>query len=535
MTLLNKVIKINEFPQPLPERNELEQIRWEFPFGQALSQNSLKGALRFVYTECETFIQAIEPRYRIIMGRKGSGKTALIKRICLGNEYDVKVICKKEELFKWVDTAIERDSVEEELIEPYFDRCIDFFWISIFQSLVKSKDLKNIKEYLSHSNLNEGTILGGIQEWSSVNLDAKNPFASLSAGVVNTFIKRNKIDFNKAKLEAIEFLKDKKVVVLIDNLENYPFNTLRQKNIFAALLLSAVQFSDNANITVKCFIPSEVSIKLKDNAFNWGKLNQYMIELRWKDKELLTMLCRRLRFYLYRERKDICPDLSEFQEVNKALQFWKLYFVERVYNSAFEVDEPIVPYILRHTQLTPRQAIQLCNKIVEKDNNFPDIPVSSNSVKEGIKNWEKNLCEEVFSSFRETYPNAEEFCSQHLRKLPMSFRSSTLLSEVYDNLDSNNSDYQIYKNNYMLVERMLFDLGILGMGINSNNQKSKIYDTYNITEFEPNCDDNLSPNQNNDIFVHPMFIHKINFIRDLGACSKPVCPVKAVETLELFE
>ena len=526
---------MTQLPQPFPERHELEEIRWDFPFGQSYSQDSLKGALRFVYTECEIFTQAIEPRYRIIMGRKGSGKTSLIKRIRLGNEYDIKVICKKEELFTWVETSIKQNSIEEELIEPYENRCMDFFWISIFQEIVQKAELNHVKYFLKKIQRDQGTILAGIQEWSSVNLNAKNLFASVSAAIISIFIKDKKVDFDKAKLEAISFLKGKKVVVLIDNLEDYPFNTLRTQKIFAALLLSTVNFSDEANITVKCFIPSKFSIKLKDNIVNWGKLNQHMIELRWKDKELLTMLCRRLRFYLYRQSQYNESDFSDFQEVSQSLSFWNSYFVPKVYNKAFDIEETVIPYILRHTQLTPRQAIQLCNSIVSKEPNFPAQTISEEKIRKGIEEKESDLCEEIFNSCKQTYPNVEKLCSQYLRKLPMSFPLSTLRHEVYEQLDNNNDNYKIYRNDYILFERMLFGLGIIGIGVNSNQISQTIYSTYNIAQFKPSCENNLSPNEGDQIFVHPMFIHKINFVRNRNACSKPVCPIKVVETPEIFE
>ena len=526
---------MNEIPQPLPQqRSALRQVRWEFPFGNSFSQDSLGGGLRFVYTECETFSKAIEPRYRIILGRKGIGKTSLIKRIRLGNEYDVKVICEKDDLFEWVNATISNDVAERKYIEPYQEKCIDFYWISIFRVIAQEHpELKSVNKFLRDSKLSQGRVLAGIDEWAVANLQSESPITSVSAGLINAFLKKNEPNFEQAKQEAEIFLSDKKVVILIDNLERYLLENPRQQNVLAALLLSAVTFNATGNITVKCFIPSEYYTQLKNHSVNWGKLNQHITTLRWKDRELLTMLCKRLGFYLYWSGQENRRDLSVFADVNESLTFWKQYFASRIYNEAFQTEEPIIPYILRHTQLTPRQVIQLCNAIVKDISSFPTQVVADDKVRKGVEKWEKELCKEVFSSFQETYPYSEEFCTQYLRNLPMSFRIPLFRSKVYELIDDIDGKYSNYKADYALLERMLFDLGIVGMGLPpSNSPASSIYQLYNFAQFEPNCDGHLNPNDYTDLFFHPMFIHKINFIRDKNACAKPVCPIQAVETPE---
>ena len=529
-----------EFPQPLPRLSELElqkdNLKWDFPFGNSYSRENLKGPLQYIYVECETFTEAIKPQYRIIMGRKGSGKTALIKRICLGNEYDRKIICKQHKLMNWVNNSIGDERAEQMPIEAYQDECIYFYWRLIFEELAKEKEpqLKAVRGFLNDLKGSEASILDGIREWSQVNLQARNIIASLSAGVITTFVRMNQTTFEKAKDEATEYLKDTRVVILIDNLEEYSLENPHQRNIFAGLLLSSVTFEDPSNIVVKCFIPSEYSRQLMAYSVNWGKLNQHITELRWKDRELLTMLCSRLGFYLYMKYKTrkYYQDLSKFVDINKALAFWKQYFTHKVYNEQFRVEEPIVPYILRHTQLTPRQAIQLCNEIVKQaEDIFPNQSIPDRVVRKGIEICEKELCQEVFSSFSKTYPNAGDFCTENLRRLPMSFSLEELHTEIYGKIDIRNDKYERYKNDYMFLERMLFDLGIVGIGMPSDLPDT---DRYNLSKFEPNNDEVLSPNPTTNLFVHPMFNQRINFIRNLDVCSKPVCPIRAVETPEIL-
>jgi hypothetical protein len=528
---------MNKIPQPLPEKpDDLPKMSWSAPFGRSSSQESLEGALNFIYTKCETFEKAIQPRYQIILGRKGVGKSSLIKRIRLGNEYDIKVVCEKDELFEWLSTSISPDLASQGYIEPYIKKCEIFYWISIFREISRHKDLGAVSQFLQDTKLSNNRIISGIQEWASANMQSSNPLTSVSAGLINTFTKQNNPNFEKAKNQAKEFLSNKKAVILIDNIERYNFNSKSQQNALSALLLSSVSFTESGSVVVKCFIPSEYYTQLKDCSINFGKISQHIIALRWKDRELLSMMCKRLGFYLFINGCSPSLDLSEFEDVGKALLFWAKYFSRKVRNEAFDVDEPVVTYILRHTQLTPRQVIQLCNSIVdEAENSFPQKRISSDDIRFGIEKYEKKLCVEIFSSFQENYPFSEDFCTQYLRNLPMSFRLAMLRAKVFEVIDDSTDKYSRYKESYIYFEKMLFELGVIGKEAAPRNQNvSSIYSTYNMSQFEPNIDDRLNPNDHTDLYVHPMFIHKINFIRDKKACAKPVCSIQAAATPEIL-
>lgn len=533
---------MNEIPHILPDNNsELNYINWEFPFGNALCQDALDSALRFIYTECETFTKAIDPRYRIILGRKGVGKTSLIKRIRLGDEYDIKIVCNKDELFKWVNTSMSNGASNNNYIEEYQRKCIEYYWIIIFEKIIKeypnSHKIRSIKRYLDRSSLISKTqVISGLRDWADAGLKSSHIIISVLAGLIKIFTGQHQPDFDSAKKEAEKCINGKSIVILIDNLESYLLDDPREHKALSGLLLSSVAFrGEQNNITVKCFIPSEYYTLLKKHAANWGKLNQHITTLRWKDRELLSMLCKRLGFYLYLNNHLDRPDLAQFDKVDNALFFWKKYFASSVYNLAFEVNEPVVVYILRHTQLTPRQAIQLCNKIVEISSSFPNSIILEKEVRDGVQKWEKELCTEVFSSFQQIYPFSEGFCTQYLRRLPMCFRFPMLKSRVFDTIDIDSKKHSTYQGDYISLERMLFEMGVIGEGTNlENSPTSAIYQLYNLAKFEPHFDDTLNPNEYTDIFVHPMFIHKINFIRDPDACSKPVCPIQVLETPEML-
>ncbi|MEL7005924.1 MAG: hypothetical protein AAFN93_24825, partial [Bacteroidota bacterium] len=104
-------------------------------------------------------------------------------------------------------------------------------------------------------------------------------------------------------------------------------------------------------------------------------------------------------------------ELSGFGNVSVAAKFIHKYFPQEILNQdaiynheKLEQDfikEPLFPYILRHTQLTPRQVIKLCNEITEVNHNtYAGVPVSVDEVVKGISKWEIELCREIFNSFR---------------------------------------------------------------------------------------------------------------------------------------
>jgi len=519
------------FPEPLtnitPKIREKVRNEWQGPFGKGTTDTkSDESSFQFIYANCKSFNEAMKPKYKIIIGRRGSGKTALLKRIKLYSNYDIKIECKKQDLIAWMDRRIDPES-NYLLIEPYQLECEKYFWKLVFQEVSNQiqAESKSIDIFLEKGKSFFEKIWFGIVSWAKQNQKSTSWIQGLASNLIVQFTENEDKKFARAKEEAKKYLEDRSVVILIDSLEEYTFETEHLQKIFSAILLAVGSFEDEGNFAVKCFFPSESYSNLTKYPGNWGKISRYITFLRWTEEELLVMLCKRLAFYLYCNRYLNIDTLSKFDDVGYSLTFWQNYFSSTVENTVFKVDEVSILYILRHTQMAPRQAIRLCNKISDCGHTyFPNAIIPKKIISQGVAVEEKGLCREVFGSFKDIYPNAEEFCDEYLSDLPMKLSLSELRSfhnRIFSNASpQNRKKYDIYSE-FNFFQRMLCELGIFGK---EHDDCSK-HSTYCLAIFEPNEDHELSIGQDEYIYVHPMFIRKIRFRIDMQKCPKPICSV----------
>ncbi len=494
------------------------------PFGKAASGSELETAFKYVYSPCSSFDQASHPDYRLIMGRRGSGKSALIKAIRLGDRYDFKIVCRKEELAKWIDASIqEPDESKPGPIEIYKSECYNYFWVLVFRKLNKHTEgkLDKIRTFLQRTRTGEKSILEGIL--SAVQDNIPPGKLASTAGVISALMDLNRGSLKDAKEQAAEFLSDKSLVILIDNLEEYPLKTAKRQRIFGSILLSAADFQPTAEIIVKCFVPSEYFSQCYKYVTNWEKTYPRLCTLRWTARELRILIARRLAFYLFlSDRIGETIRLDDYSTPEAANELWLKHFPERVQNRVFaNISEESFTYILRHTQLTPRQVIMACNEVAKASNgSFPNGIATPESIGRGVENAERQFVRGVLGVFKFTFPLAEAICQEHLRGLHMKIRLKDLqaLSKKFRSASDTTSG--------SWLEKMLFEIGVFGRKVSDHGLDEDGH--YNVAAFEPNVDGHLRVNEDDELLVHPMFIHELALRRDLRRCNRPICPIHAL-------
>ncbi|MDJ0580883.1 hypothetical protein [Crocosphaera sp.] len=520
MTLYNFPESLQDIPDDI--RKAFVE-KWQEPFGTGrTNDNFAEGSFKYVCSDCKSFQKAIEPKYKIIIGRRGSGKTALVKFIKIFSNYDFKIICQKDELVRWIKNKI-RNVSDDIPVETYKRECENFFWNLIFQEISKDDEYEAINIFLRRGKKIIEKIWFGIINWAEKNQASKSWVQGIIANIFVQFTVEDNEKFEKAKDEAKQTLKNKRVIILIDNIEEYEFESENLKKIFSAILLATVAFDNQGPFTVKCFFPSEYYSNLKKYAVNWGKISGSITFLRWTKEELLVMLCKRLAFFLYCNNQLNIQTLDIFNDYSYSYNFWKKYFPETVTNKVFNVDESSIIYVLRHTQMSPRQAIRICNKISSDAQDFFKSPNSTEkTIGKSIEEEEKNLSIEVFTAFKDIYPNAEYFCDEYLKELTMGFKIDELKklhNQIASSVKSNEqTQYDRYRD-FRTFLRMLCELGIVGKRDVDNLNHPK----YCVAIFEPNEDYEMSVGADEYVYVHPMFIRKVRFPFRRNKCRKPIC------------
>src|SRR4029079_7318680 len=148
------------------------------------------------------------------------------------------------------------------------------------------------------------------------------------------------------------------------------------------------------------------------------------VYLLWRPKDLLRMIS--WRFFRYLEANKLLRPESkgkiEWENHREVMErMWQPYFGLELTNGR-GVRERTFAYVLRHTQMRPRQLILLCNAIAKRAIDGVHFPlVKEEDIRLAVKDAESDLAGEIINSFSSVYPNVSTIVDA-LVKLPMVFK-----------------------------------------------------------------------------------------------------------------
>jgi hypothetical protein len=191
-------------------------------------------------------------------------------------------------------------------------------------------------------------------------------------------------------------------------------------------------------------------------------------------------------------------DWSNFRDV---LQNMWIPFFGRDFVTAHGFQESTFPFLLRHTQLRPRQLILLGNAIAEKAREVGRFPHMPQDVVRDVARYQSSaLAVEVLNSYKAVYPQVARIVTA-LVGLPIRFKGSQL-----DKVAPRTSSLWVAGEYSPLRFRQLVaELGIVGR-VGSLNSQRRIVEA----DFEYASDDRLSLQVDDDCVVHPMFFEKLS-------------------------
>lgn len=528
-------------------RNDLqpEELNIEIddtcPLGRSTASDSSgeRSPIKYLYANCLAFEKAIPETSRIITGRRGSGKSSLIKAIHLGCYYDIKISVEHKEFVSWVTESV--NNFTNYSLDDLVDEIKYFFWFLVFQNLSKNKPTRceNIRNFLKNvSGADEEIrVISVLKAWAKKNADNKGTLLNVSSGIITAIFQENGSNFIDAKKEAKEILKGKKVVILIDSPLEIDFENKFKSDVFSALVLATSTFQpDEALIIPKYFVSTENYEKIKSTAVNWDKVEPRILALRWTPHELLLMMAKRLMFYEFYKKLNTSDSLSfiNLKTIENAIEIIHKYTEKKVHNKVRDKDEDTVQYLLRHTQLTPRQVIEQGNSIwslslEESQNLF----ATAHQIRIGVSNRERHNAEDVFEWYKKQYPSAEKVCNLIFsgKDQYISYKDFIVINQQLPDTE----EYSKYKNDTYYFRRMLYETGCLGVVIKKDLLEENLYI---VARFESEVDGKLDVGGDNILVVHPMFVRVsgacINdkptemYLDSVDFSKKPVCAKSAL-------
>lgn len=462
------------------------------PFGPVDTLPDIQGRvpLAQLYDDRNELYQRIGRGPTLVIGRRGAGKTAYLAY--LANAYieaDGRTIIwvDSAELFSLIAGTLE--STEFQFVENVSELWMASLWLVVMQELyhkfsaVRSDKLSRIAKFLNMlvpgpTRVDTSTIVAEYLEHRTTSkVDEMRP----SEAAAREFIRENNL----------------RLVVLMDSLETYRLERPAHRLSMAGLLRCIGQLATERAFEFRGALPAELYPELLQLAENPLKDFSSSKIIFWSAAELISLAAKRYAIYLrvnlptfYRD-KIAHLDLDSRKDVKV---FWGLFFSERVLNHTGQLEEPIV-YILRHTQLLPRQLLMILNNIFSRSMTIyrTVTSVPDHLVKEGILEVSGIITQEIMSSFRWKYPLLNSACSACLPHLPPYFSFGDL-HRSYVRLGYNRKGEMGFSD----FREMLTTAGVVGV-VTSESER------YVSGIFEYSAPHRLIVSEKDRLCVHPLF------------------------------
>jgi hypothetical protein len=485
--------------------------RLKDPFGKPDCEKEieqLKDKYSEIYFDETPFsLPAIDEDVYLIVGRRGSGKTALTQYFSfqdvLPNPIAIEVY--EADIYQQVLSEIAQlTSDSREIAVPHLARVWEYvLWSVIF-------------EHLRHQSAVIKAACPVETQRSGVSHYINDVFHHLMA-----FFKRDSgrpVDvalselvrgeqFETAKQEVFAIATTRPIFLAIDTLEKYNIYDDALMNAMAALIQCASTFNSryaDRGIHLKVFMSGEVFPYLREEVLlNPSKSVREPVYLLWRPKDLLRLITWRLhqrlsKADLLKPESRVRFDWDEQRHVLKRM--WVPYFGNWITNLR-GTRERTFAYVLRHTQLRPRQLIILCNAIAkraQKAGRFPTF--DEDDIRRGIRENELELANEIINSFSSMYPHVGKIVDA-LMSSPMIFPGKELDRRAKETASQWPRGMYSPPNFRQLVA----ELGIVGR-VRKRDDRSR----YVSADFEYSSQDRMPLATHDECVIHPMFYRRFN-------------------------
>lgn len=471
----------------------------------------------------------------IVLGRRGSGKTAYLYHLNFSNGFSFSSYIDTAAAFGEVsrkiareiqDSAVGGDFVVETTAKAWkallYTILLKAFWtefhdrrglkstpeMAVITSFLEAQGLKrmrSIRSLLTH-------LRSAFEALNDVNLDFVQDFLDdywwQDAG------------FGEAWEAATDLMITHEIrgALLLDSLEQFPIQEPHMADALAGLLHLIGQLHIDYGVPVEitlCF-QAELHREFAKLSRNPEKDLQRVLTMHWDPGELLQICGHRLSVFLAAHRHRGYADIETLAENPTRAEvnaFWRQILPETLTNR-FDCDEPSTAYILRHTQLLPRHMIAIFNHILPMALARPDpsLPIAAEDVLTGVRLGEESICQGILSGFENKYPQAQDVIDAVLPGL-------NNLSSFADLQRANNRLGKGIMSTDDMVD-MLVRMGILGVF----EQSTEIYD---ICRFDYTFNGMMPFSQFDRFGLHPAFAGQFGAQSDRsndGSAKRPIYP-----------
>lgn len=480
---------------------------------------------RFLHTQ--SYQDFIEEDALILLGRTGTGKTSILRCICenVNNQniatYKMAIMVQFNEILDAIMTTIDdfnSPTINTQLIDiiSMYINChimkallnkqnIDK--TSKIKSYIKNNHLYDLGDYkYNHNGINK--IYNMVKK--SQDLSGKSGEIAKNVTTIMDIISAfSQNGYDEAYQEMMNILKDNKVLVLIDTLDEYDLRDAKLVLSVKALIATCFKYYNNASINhinIKISIPSEIHTHLIEMLP--GKQQGNTVVIQWKNNDLIKMIAIRLLYFI-NCNKNKCINLRNsyryedfYDDNNDALSNAKNLLYEILppnCPTSLEYSFDTIAYCIRHTLKKPRELMTVFNyllsKIVEEQNTkyFYKTP---NEIRNIIHSTQEEMISSALSMYTTSYKDINEACEIILQNRHYFFLGNELDGKLKE-AAANNNGYDITD-----IKRILLESGLVGKINEISSNKDNVY--FIKAKFEYQVKGRLSLNKEDLYVLHPM-------------------------------
>jgi len=444
------------------------------PFGLLSCEQEIKKLRDFckyreLFVENTRFNQqSLQDERYLIVGRRGSGKTALTQYYHFQHELPNACYIDVDEPKIFLDVLSEdfAKNVEPQIvtIRRFYLVWEMVIWSTIFQYLSLDPDCPSVLRKACVFPVGKDNnfsvvqfIRRGLKEITHKFLGADGSLNALENYLAGDL-------HSSARKASLKLIAKRPIIIAIDSLEHYETDKPSVLMAISAL----IEYASDLNVEyasrglhIKVFVSAEIFPFLVENVItNAEKFVRDPVFLQWRPKELIRLIC--WRFYKFLEWRQISHryqedsiDWESFKDVYAKM--WVPFFGDVITN-ALGIEESTFAYIVRHTQLRPRQLIKLCNSIARCSIRARRFPLfSTDDIREGIRDAEEDMAGEVVNSYNKIQVNVGHIIDA-LKNLPPAFSGNELDRVAKETAADWQGGYDSLR-----FRRLVAELGVVGV------------------------------------------------------------------------
>lgn len=465
----------------------------------------------------QSFNRLLSREIDIIVGRRGSGKTALLncykykQAIPHGlpkpssdtsdlYDYDFAFPISSHKIFEKMQSHVMGDHGVFRPIESVVDEWERYIGDLILSELARSaNDTRSVQAIVDYLNAPEAT-----QRVQALALVRGKPIFGYPRENSPAITQRQAFEIGERYLMDTR----KRFMLLFDSMDEYMIGDRVVDRTIGALLRYVKNFNSvRDRFRIKLSLPSEIFPEISRSSANPLRDMVKIDHVFWSQEELLHVAAHRYRLFLRLfdgEGFQRIQDL-DFRCDKVVWQFWRSIFTDSFENE-YGARESVITYILRHTQLLPRQFLVILERIIvishERTGGYREL--RGELASKAIESVENSIATEIFSAYYYVFPSAENLAKHLLTQFPATFSYDELERKWRSagkplDYESPNAEHQGFAGFF----EMLLRIGIVGV---CKNETAR----YIEAEFSYNMQNAPRIGRGNQLCIHPIFSRRFN-------------------------